>query len=122
MKIKFLLYFMGLIGTSITTFIPMTAKAQFSLTTPGCVREPEAYIPAGTLAMMAYRGAFKQEGIPSYEVLETEFGAGKITAEGIVEAAVKGCFLSNKYGIGEHPNYIKEVKEQMQLLIEEDDS
>lgn len=119
MKQKLLFYLASFMATATITFLPMTVKAQSSMDTPNCVREPEAYIPAGTLAMMAYRGAFKKEGIPSYNVLETEFVARKITAQKIVEAAVKGCFLSNKYGVAGHDNYVNEVKNQIQLIIRE---
>ena len=61
------------------------------------------------------------KGIPGYDVLETEFEAGKITAEKIVQAAVTGCVLSNQYGVAEHDNYVNEVKNQIQLMIEEDE-
>ncbi len=108
-------------ATATIVFIPMTVKAQLSLTTPSCVREPEAYIAPGTLASMAYRGAFQKEGIPGYQVLETEYEAGKITAQKIVEAAVKGCFLSNKYGVAGYDNYVSEVKNQIELMIQEED-
>lgn len=64
---------------------------------------------------------FEKEGIPGYNVFETEFSAGNITAEKIVQAAVTGCILSNKYGVPGHDDYINEVKTQIQLMIRADD-
>ena len=122
MKPKLQLYLALLMATTTVTFFPMAVKAQSISEYPSdCVREPEAYIPPETLAMMAYRGTFKPEGIPGYDTLETEFGAGKITAEKIVQAAVTGCFLSNTYGVAEHDNYISEVKDQIQDMIRAQD-
>lgn len=103
--------------TAITiSFFPIIAKAE-STETSNCVMEPQPYIPSGTLANMAYRGAFKEEGIPGYGVLQTEFNSGKITSEKIVEAAIKACYLSNKYGMGEHPQYVEDVKNQLRFLL-----
>ena len=121
MKPKLQLYLASLMAITTVAFFPMAVKAQSSLDTSGCVREAEAYIPPGTLAMMAYRGTFEKEGIPGYDVLETEFDAGNITAEKVVQAAVTGCFLSNTYGVAEHDNYISEVKNQIQDMIRAQD-
>lgn len=119
MKLKFSLYLASFVTTVAMNFSPMTVQAQMSTTAPSCVMEAQPYIPAGTLATMAFRGAFKEEGIPGYGVLQTEFNSGSITAEKIVEAAVKACYLSNKYGMGENPNYVEDVKQQLQFMIQQ---
>ena len=80
------------IASSMTT-LPVTVNAQSPRNNVDCVRTPEAYIPAGTLAMMAYRGALEKEGIPGYQTLQIEFRTGKITAEKIVQAAVAGMYF-----------------------------
>ncbi len=84
----------------------------------GCVREPEAYIPSGTLVALAYRGMFKEQGIPGYDVFTTGFKSGQITAQKIVQAAVSACVLSNKYGMATQENYISDVQQQVQLFIQ----
>lgn len=106
-----------LIVTTVVAFSSIAVQAKSPPAVPSCAREPEAYIAPETLVMMAYRGAFTPEGIPGYEELEMQFNMGGITAREIVRAAVTGCFLSNKYGIAEHDNYVNEVKKQMQLLM-----
>ena len=104
------------IAGSMTT-LPVTVSAQSTGDNVDCVRTPEAYIPAGTLAMMAYRGALEKEGIPGSQKLQLEFRTGKITAEKIVQAAVMGCILSNKYGLADHENYVSDVKKELQALM-----
>ena len=99
------------------TTLPVTVNAQSPRNNGDCVRTPEAYIPAGTLAMMAYRGALEKEGIPGYQKLQLEFRTGKITAEKIVQAAVMGCILSNEYGLPDHENYVSDVKKELQSLL-----
>ena len=113
MKPKLPFYLAIFVATSTMAFLPMAVKAQSSETTADCVSEPEDYIAPGSLAMMAYRGAFKEEGIPSYNALANELRQGSITAEDIVQAAIQGCVLSNKYGMAENENYVKEVEQQI---------
>ncbi len=118
---KWKFYLASLMATATAAFFPNLVEAQTSQTNSVCVFEARPYIPPETLATMAYRGAFKKEGIPGYAVLETEFSAGNITAEKIVQAAVTGCILSNKYGVAGHDDYVNEVKTQLRLLIRADD-
>ena len=106
--------------TSLEIF-PLNTNAQTN-SQAGCVQEPQSYISPELLATMAYRESFKKEGIPGYGVLETEFSAGNVTAKDIVQAAVKACVLSNKYGVATHENYVEDVKNQLQLMIQADDS
>jgi hypothetical protein len=84
-----------------------------------CIGEVPSYISPANLAMMAYQGYLEKQGIPGYQVLATQWSFGKITATQIVEAAVKGCLLSNKYGVATHKNYVQDLAMQVQILIEE---
>lgn len=104
-----------IIATTITVF-PLSANAQVD-SQSNCVMTPQAYISPNTLAMMAFRGAFEEEGIPGYIVFRTQFNSGSITAEKIVDAAVKGCVLSNRYEMGSNSAYIEDVNEQIQLFL-----
>jgi hypothetical protein len=119
MRLRSQLTFRFLFVVIITSFslFPFNAKAQTD-SQGGCLWEPQGYISPELLATMAYRDSFKKEGIPGYGILETEFSAGNITAKDIVEAAVKACVLSNKYGVAMHNDYIGEVKNQLQLMIQ----
>ncbi len=85
-----------------------------------CIQEPQAYISPELLAMMAYRESFKKENIPGYGVLETEFSAGNITGKDIVQAAIKACVLSDQYGVATHENYVQDVSDQLQSMIQAD--
>lgn len=99
-----------------------TAMAQNQTTVvqeASCIAEPQAYIAPETLAMMAYRGYLEKEGISGYQIFTQQFKTGKITGQKIVDAAVKGCLLSNKYGVAVHDNYAQDVQQQVQRLIQE---
>ncbi len=123
MKSRFSAYLSSLITVSMMAALPVILNPQAASSQSSqsnCVRTPEAYIPPQTLAMIAYRGAFKEEGIPSYNVLVTEYKAGNITAEKIVDAAVMGCVLSNKYGVADHDNYVEDLKGAIQDLLQGD--
>lgn len=45
------------------------------------------------LVEQAYRGALKNQGIPSYGSFITQYRTGKITAKSIVESAIKANML-----------------------------
>lgn len=106
---------------SLLSFVPQQIQAQISpdANPPSCVGEVPAYISPANLATMAYQGYLEKQGIPGYQVLVTQYGFGKITAAQIVEAAIKGCLLSNKYGVATHKNYVEDLAMQVQILIQE---
>jgi hypothetical protein len=121
MKTPYLLTLILLLLNGIAILSPKTGYAQ---STPAanpssCVGEVPAYISPANLAMMAYQGYLEKQGIPGYEVFETQYEFGKITAAQIVEAAVKGCLLSNKYGVATHQNYVQDLAMQVQILVQE---
>ena len=84
-----------------------------------CVMEPQEHIPSGLLAMMAYRGAFEKEGIPGYNAFLVGYKSGRITANKIIAAAVKGCVLDNSTGMAETDGYASMVNTQVENLIRE---
>jgi hypothetical protein len=110
-----------LASSLLTVMLPSTVYSQSSPVTnqPGCIRDPQTYIAPENLATMAYQGYLEKQGIPGYETFTVEFESGQITSEKVVQAAVDGCLLSNKYGVPSHSNYIQDVQEQIQLLIDE---
>ena len=106
-----------------TLVFPAVAAAQAQMPEPDptmCkVMRPQEYIPAGLLASMAYRGAFEKEGIPGYILFVNAFNSGKINAEKIVAAAVKGCVLNNASGMAGFSGYINMVDGQVRTMIRE---
>jgi hypothetical protein len=121
MKTPYLLTLISLLLNGITILSPQVGQAQSppAANPPSCVGEVPAYISPANLAMMAYQGYLEKQGIPGYEVFETQYEFGKITAAQIAGAAVKGCLLSDKYGITSHQNYIEDLAMQVQILIQE---
>ncbi len=111
---------LSIITATTATFLPLNIKSvnAQSDSQANCVMTPHDFIQPNSLVMMAYRGAFQKEGIPSYIVFVTEANAGKVTADGIVKAAVEGCVLSDKYGMHTNDNYIADVKSQIQVLLQ----
>ncbi len=119
MKLNFSVLAVALALTS-SAFSPWVASAQMPMPDKdACVMTPHEHIPSGLLAMMAYRGSFKAEGIPGYNTFVTEFLAGKVTAQDIVEAAVKGCVLDNTSGMAESKGYVSMVDSQVRDMIRE---
>ncbi len=122
-NIQQLLSFLFFATIANLTVYSLSIKAQITSVSPesGCVREPQAYISPELLASMASRGTFSKEGIPGALTFETEFKAGNITADKIVQAAMKACILSNTYGVASHKHYVEEVNNQIQLMFRESD-
>jgi hypothetical protein len=53
-------------------------------------------LSAFDLASLAYRGAFRDQGIPGYAILTEAHRAGRIRAKDLVNAAIKTNRLSNQ--------------------------
>ncbi len=121
MKTHSLLLLIPILLNGTAIILPQTVSAQSTpvVNSPSCVGEAQAYISPANLSMMAYQGYLEKQGIPGYQVLATEYSFGRITAAQIVYAAVKGCLLSNKYGVATHQNYLEDVAMQVQILIQE---
>jgi len=121
MKTTYLLTLITLLLNVSTVLFSQTAVAR---STPAanpsdCVGEAQAYIAPANLAMMAYHGYLEKQGIPGYQVFAEQWSFGRITAAQIVEAAVKGCLLSNKYGIATHKNYLDDLTQLVDSLVQE---
>jgi hypothetical protein len=118
MKTPFSLILLALITVNP---ISLTAQAQPTSNSPSsnCVGEVPPYLAPANLAMMAYHGYLEKQGIPGYQVLEEQYGFGKLTAQQIVKAAISGCLLSDKYGVASDPDYAEDLAMQVQILIQE---
>ncbi|EAZ92405.1 hypothetical protein [Crocosphaera chwakensis] len=82
-----------------------------------CLMDTEDYVEPNMLAMMAYRGAFEEEGIPGYVKFKTEFRSGDITGEQIVNAAIQNCMLSRRYTLERNSAYVEDVENQVQYFL-----
>jgi hypothetical protein len=121
MKTTYLLTLITLpLNISTVLFLP-SAEAQSTpaASSSECIGEVPAYIAPANLAMMAYQGYLEKQGIPGYQVFAEQWNFGQIKATQIVEAAVKGCLMSNKYGIATHENYINDLTQLVDSLVEE---
>jgi hypothetical protein len=95
-----------------TTSLTLSVKAE-----PNCNgMTPRPYVEPTTLANMAFRGAFQEQGIPSSAQLGNELGTGKVTGQDIVQAAIDSCYLSNDYGMGTNPNFARDVESQLEAI------
>lgn len=77
---------------------------------------PRPYVEPNVLANMAFRGAFQDQGIPSYTTLGTELQTGKVSGEDVVKAAVEACYISDEYGMNENTNFAKDVEAQLEAI------
>lgn len=107
-----LAYLTPLLTIVLVNFFPLAAQAEMDCT----AMNPRPYVEPSVLATMAYRGAFEKEGIPGYGVLETQVKTGSVSGEEVVAAAIKACYLSNQYGMGQNPNFAKDVENQLKAL------
>ncbi|MEH1785607.1 hypothetical protein [Nostoc sp.] len=80
----------ALIVTSIA-FIPGIASAQTANTNNGSgqINTDAKYLQPFNIAFLAYQGYLKEQGIPSGGALLFKYQGGSLTAEDIVQAAVK---------------------------------
>ena len=77
---------------------------------------PRPYVEPSTLANMAFRGAFKEQGIPASTQLGNEIGSRSIKGEDIVKAAIDACYLSNDYGMRTNDNFARDVEKQLRAI------
>ena len=76
------------------------------------VRRTEAF----NLVSSAYRGDFEDQGINSYAVLVSNYEAGELTAEDLIQAAIDAGELSP--GAMEDASYVEAVDAQLNALTE----
>ena len=118
MKAKFLILATALLATATVVTLPTVVKADWSPTSSsGCVREPQNYIAPVTLGQLAYQGLFSAQGIPSAGGLESAYSTGKVTPQLIVQAAIKGCILTNKYKLDQNEGYINDLDQELKALL-----
>jgi hypothetical protein len=63
---------------------------------PGVTSNPSSQITPFDLAFLAYRGYLQAEGIPSGQLLVTQIQVGNVSAETVVQAAIKAHRLSEQ--------------------------
>ena len=67
------------------------------------------------LVILARRGYFQQQGIPSYLALSAAYNLGQITAIDLVRAAVRANRISSKYESDR--SFLKAVAAQLEILV-----
>ena len=119
MKAKFLILATALLTTATVVTLSTPAKADWSPTSSsGCVREPQDYIAPVTLGQMAYQGMFSAQGIPSAQGLMVAYTEGKVTPQSIVQAAIKGCILTNQYKLDQNEGYLNDLNQELKSFTE----
>ncbi len=110
---------LSLIVVATLTVFPLSVSAQNKQSDwqEDCLIDAEDYVEPNMLAMMAYRGAFAEEGIPGYVKFKTEFRSGGVTGEQIVNAAIENCMLSRRYTLERNSAYVEDVENQVQYLL-----
>jgi len=73
-------------------------------------------ISAVNLVNQAYRGALKEQGIPSYQALNLSYKRRTITAKDVVEAAVKANMIEG--AAVDDRSYLSVVDAQLKALDE----
>ena len=63
---------------------------------PEVTSNPSSQITPFDLAFLAYRGYLQDEGIPSGQLLVTQIQVGNVSAETVVQAAIKAHRLSEQ--------------------------
>ena len=119
MNAKVLILATAILTTATVVTLPTVAKADWSPTsTSGCVREPQDYIAPVTLGQMAYQGMFSSQGIPSAQGFMTAYSEGKITPQSVIQAAVKGCILTNQYKLDQNEGYLNDLNQELRSFTE----
>ncbi|MEH1792884.1 hypothetical protein [Nostoc sp.] len=75
-----------------------------------------SYLQPFNIAFLAYKGAFKEQGIPSAGSLISEFQIGNVTAKDVVEAAIKAKKLPAQ--VLNDRGYVNAVESQLTSTID----
>ncbi|MEH2140338.1 hypothetical protein [Nostoc sp.] len=75
-----------------------------------------SYLQPFNIAFLAYKGAFKEQGIPSAGRLISEFQIGNVTAKDVVEAAIKAKKLPVQ--VLNDRGYVNAVESQFRSMID----
>jgi hypothetical protein len=101
-----------------TAFLPTIAQAQTTSAestsfNPYVTNQPRAnHLGSFNLAYLAYRGYLKNQGIPSNAALASAVASGTITAQDIIQAAVKANRLPEQ--ILSDKGYRRDLENQLQ--------
>ncbi|ACK72766.1 conserved hypothetical protein [Gloeothece citriformis PCC 7424] len=97
------------------TALPASAQYPENQTYPDRsydIRREEAF----NLVSSAYRGAFEEQGIPSYYRLQHAYQAGEVTAEEVIRGAIRAGELSPQ--AIEDEDYVSAVEFQLNALTQ----
>lgn len=103
------------------TFTSKAINAQNQADSEARIEQGEKYtekrMPAFALVSAAYRGRYENWDIPGYTTLETEYEAGNLTAQDLVDAGVEAGELSPE--AAEDDEYVSFVDSELGALVEE---
>ena len=112
------LIFSSLSALLLFTIIAPGVKAQSEENAADRVEQGQEYtekrMSAFALVSAAYRGRFEDWDIPSYTTLETEYGAGNVTAKDVVSAGVEAGELAPQ--AADDDDYINSVESELNAL------
>ncbi|MEH2308354.1 hypothetical protein [Nostoc sp.] len=78
-----------------------------------------SYLQPFNIAFLAYQGAFREQGIPSVGTLLSEFQIGNLTAQDVVQAAIKANKLPTQ--VLNDRGYVNAVESQLTSMINGND-
>ncbi|MEC4816420.1 MAG: hypothetical protein SAK29_24605 [Scytonema sp. PMC 1069.18] len=105
-----LVYTAAATGSACAETLTSTAPSQMTSTTVTVVRNFTPF----ELVSAAYRGSFREQGIPGYGRLISDFYLGKVNAESLVKAGIAAGKVSSD--TLNNQSYLSTVAYQLQTL------
>jgi hypothetical protein len=93
---------------------PTVSAQTVELPSPVKHNNSSSQLTPANLVILAHRGYLKQQGIPSYSALSGAYNLKLISAEKIIQAAVKANRLSTDYLTNQ--SYLKAVAMQLETI------
>ena len=115
------LIFSGLSALLLLSYTSTTINAQEQVDSEARIEQGEEYsekrMPAFALVSAAYRGRYEDWDVPGYATLETEYEAGNLTAQDLVDVGVEAGELSPQ--AAEDSEYVSFVDSELNALFAE---